>query len=53
MPLHAALAELALGLHGPQEARRAHLDRAVDAFTRLGATHRREQALAARESPRA
>jgi hypothetical protein len=52
MPLHAALADLALGRHGPREARRAHLDRAIDAFTRLGAAHRREQALAARRSIR-
>ena len=47
MPQHAALADLALGRHGPPAERRAHLDRALATFERLGAAHRREQALAA------
>jgi hypothetical protein len=48
MPRHAALADLALGLHGPPPARPSHLDRALSTFTRNGAVHRRDQALAAR-----
>ncbi len=55
MPHHSALAELALGQHGPEPQRRGHLAGALATFTRLGATYHAEVAAAASSagSPRA
>jgi hypothetical protein len=47
MPHHAARAALALGRHGPVAGRRAHAERALATFTRLGAMAHRERCLAA------